>query len=165
MRIALEDIPRNGRTLPFHLDQEVERGMVADAVEGELTALEGTLKVVRGKSSVTVFVTGTAQAHRPCDRCGDDVTYGVEVDTSLVYNVPTSIPSGEYELSEDELDVGFLEEDAVVTEHVLSEAFALAAPVRVTCAGDACAATDPVGTQFVDDDVAPSPFAALKDLF
>ena len=59
--------------------------------------------------------------------------------TTLRFRPPEHIPAGEYELSEAELDVGFLEEEAVHTEHVLSEAFALAAPIRVTCAGDVCA--------------------------
>jgi uncharacterized metal-binding protein YceD (DUF177 family) len=164
--IRLEDIPRAGQTVRLGAPTSHDGTVVGTALEGEVRQLDGTLKVERSGSGVAVTVKAHALAVRPCDRCGAPVDLVVDVDERLAYEPQDDrLAHKEIELKDDDLDVGFLSGDGIETDDVLSEAFALAAPVRVTCADDACAELAKLREEPAADDVVGHPaFQALKKL-
>src|SRR5690606_35808011 len=119
--------------------------VVGRAVEAEVRSLAGELGIERDGRGVAASVTGTAAGTRPCDRCGQPVEVAFDVDQRLTYRpAREATRTGEIELDEQDLDEGFFDGEAIETDDVLSEAFALAAPLRVTCAADACRDTGPL---------------------
>ncbi len=165
MRISIEDIPVRGYTLRLDPTQD-HRETVGRALDGEVGELEGTLVIERVKGGVVVAATGRAVVQRPCDRCGQGIDVTVETDEHLHYKpAPSTAPSAEVELAEEDLDVGFYTDDVLDTDDVLSEAFALAAPLRVTCGDDSCPNLRFLEDRREDDTTGHPAFEALKKLF
>lgn len=164
MRIRIEDIPVKGRSLRFDAAGVADGDAVGRALDGELLGLSGEMRIERAGAGAVVAVTGTATVRRPCDRCLAPVDVTVEADQRLAYQPASSVKAtGEVQLEEADLDAGFFDGEALDTFDVLSEAFALAAPLRVTCAGDACAPVLDEASS-AGARTGHNPFAALKDL-
>lgn len=169
MRIEVRDIPRNGRQLSF--DGPSVQALAGEALDAELTVATASLVVRRKGDQVVVEGTVRAEGTRPCDRCGKETPLAVAGDERLVF-VPRdrlAPTSGEVELAEEDLDVGFYDGSALETDDLLSELFALAAPFRVTCARLDCgAASDASAGEEGEEGFGQgrsNPFAALKDHF
>lgn len=163
MRITLGEIPKHGLDLRFSLDVPEDRKAVTDALEGDLVALGGTVRVVREGEGLAATVQGEATVRRPCDRCSAPVEVPVKVDTRLVYVPLSEVDEDELEITKDALDLGFLDGDGIDSEQVVAEAFVLDAPRRVTCAGDACLDARPLGEDRQEGTGHPA-FAVLKKL-
>lgn len=163
MRITLADVPKQGLDLRFSAEGRTDRDAVAAALEGDVVALDGTLRVTREAEGLAAQVTGAATVTRPCDRCGAPVDVTVPVDTRLVYVPLAEADEEELQIAQDALDLGFLDGDGIDTEQILSEAFVLESPRRVTCAGDACPNARPLGEGTQDAQGHPA-FAVLKKL-
>lgn len=162
MRIVVEELPPHGRTFRFAADDAGARVAVGHALDGEVSALDASLTVERKPRGVNVVAAGHATVSRPCDRCGQQVELTVTTHETLGYTMaPEDAPKGEIELDAADLDEGFFDGVALESDDVLSEAFALVAPLRVTCPGDACATQV---TLSAGDAEAPGPFSVLKKL-
>lgn len=164
MRIELEDLPPKGRTVRFAADDASACAAVGRGLDGPVTALDVALFLLRKGDGLTVQVTGHATAGRVCDRCGQPLELTLTADETLDYApAPAEAPHGEIELDAEDLDAGFFDGVGIDTDDVLCEAFALLAPMRVTCESGTCVA--PVSlTSSPDDAASASPFAALKKL-
>ncbi len=162
MRIVYEDLPPHGRTFRFTAEDAESRAAVGNALDGEVSALDAALTVDRKSRGLNVVAAGHATVSRPCDRCGQQVELTVTTHETLGYTMaPEDAPKGEIELDAKDLDEGFFDGVALESDDVLSEAFALVAPLRVTCPGDACA--DLVKLSAGDSET-PGPFSVLKKL-
>lgn len=140
MRIVVEDLPPHGRTFRFTADDAGSRVAAGHALDGDVTALDVSLTVERRHRGLDVQAKGHATVSRPCDRCGQQVELTVVADEKLGYTMaPEDSPKGEIELDAKDLDEGFFDGIALESDDVVSEAFALVAPLRVTCPDDACA--------------------------
>lgn len=165
MRIVVDDIAAGGRQIHLDATSEDAKAVVAAALEGEVRSFTVDIDIQRTRQGATAEVTGTASAIRPCDRCGADIEFDVTVEESMTYLPESdSVGEGEIELSEKDLDIGFFEGGALDSDAVLSEAFALAAPLRVTCGGDSCPNARSLGETDASDTAGHPAFAALKDL-
>ncbi|MCB9662687.1 MAG: DUF177 domain-containing protein [Alphaproteobacteria bacterium] len=167
MRVEVEDIPSRGRVVAYGLDDPSLVAPVALALEATPTELSGELRLKRDGTGVRAFVRGRARVELPCARCGEPVDLVVEVDTRLGYRPTAEAPaSGEVELSADDLDEGFFDGTGLEIGDILAEAFALAAPDRVTCAAAQGGISCELGrTETPADDVVGHPaFAVLRQL-
>ncbi len=142
MRLLVENLPANGRTVTFELADEWARDAAAVALDGAPVALSGgvELSAPTGKGRVLVTATVAARVDRVCDRCAEPVVLEVAGAMSLLY-----LPSGEPveenadAIPEQDLDVGWYPGGELDLAQVLSESIALQLPPRVTCEGvEAC---------------------------
>jgi uncharacterized metal-binding protein YceD (DUF177 family) len=163
MRVTLAELPRHGLDLAVGLETPGFAEAVAEALGGELAALDVKLRIVREAEGLTASVAGHATVRRPCDRCGAPVDVDVPVDTRLAYVPWSEVEESDPDIAEDALDLGFLDGDGKDVEAIVAEAFVLESPRRVTCSGDACPTAIPLdgGEQ---RGAGASAFAVLKNL-
>ncbi len=110
------------------------RAVARDAMEGELTQLQGKLHIEAHEGRVVVHGELQVGARRACERCGQPLELRVGGDVELVY-LPEepSLLGGEREIEAEDLDVGWYSGEALVLEDVVSEAVALLLPHLVAC--------------------------------
>lgn len=133
VRLVVEDIPAQGRSLRADLGTPWARRAASTALEAEPDELQVELEAER--LGEMVFVSGTirASAERECDRCRAAVQLEVDDEVELMFRPEPAPTQGEVELSTGELDVGWYEDGVLDAEAVLSEAIALGLPSRVVC--------------------------------
>lgn len=136
--IRVGEIPSHGVHRTFALDDV--SAIVAEAVDAQVSGFEARVDVgvPDGSKSVDVQVTLDLQYATPCDRCGEAVEVRLESTETLRYQPeepPRTSPSDpeEVELGEDELDVGWYRDGTLSLADVVSEAIALALPMRNAC--------------------------------
>jgi uncharacterized metal-binding protein YceD (DUF177 family) len=137
VRIVVENLPANGRTIAFELADAWAREAATTALEAPPTALSGTLEiappVAKGRIEVVARVTATAE--HTCGRCTEPVVLAVDAEVPLTY-VPAGEAAAEEDepLSEDELDIGWYAAGELDLAQVVGEALALQLPARIACA-------------------------------
>ncbi|HMV69559.1 MAG TPA: DUF177 domain-containing protein [Myxococcota bacterium] len=176
MRIAIDELSTRGLTVRFSREDDWAREAVAVALDGPVTALEGSLRVERAKRGVKTTVEGRAVVEHTCDRCGALIALPVKADEELLF-LPEEEPSDrpdrpDGEIEADDLDVGWYQGDELDLGQVTCEAFALNLPMRITCAvaevDDVAlaeaACTARMAPSEAGDDQVGSPFAVLSKL-
>ncbi|MEL6343347.1 MAG: DUF177 domain-containing protein [Myxococcota bacterium] len=173
MKILVEDLPPDGRTVRADLKTHWAKKAAAAVFEVEPTTLSVDLTVERGEGR-RVVVRGTASATLTgtCDRCLADVRLeiGGAVDLTYAPESETTSESGdEVRLEEEELDLGWFDGLALDMGEVVSEQLSLWMPPRLLC-------EDPGVTRIQDGLCLPiayddgpevkreSPFASLANL-
>lgn len=163
MRVTLAELPKQGLDLTVGLETPGLAPAVADALGGELTALDAKLRIVREAEGLSATVTGHATVRRPCDRCGAPLEVPVAVDTRLAYVPWSEVDEAEPDIADDALDLGFLDGGGKDVEAIVAEAFVLESPRRVTCENDSCPNAAPLDGG-ADRASNASAFAVLKTL-
>lgn len=135
MLIEVSQIPPEG--LEIALPEEMlDLGEPADTWDGPAT-VQAELHL--GRSGHGVLVTGSFSGDVPlvCSRCLEPFQFQVE-DRFDLYCEPgaASPPEEEHELTDDELDVTYLEEGRINTDHLLRESILLSLPVQPLCHED-----------------------------
>ncbi|MFH1468903.1 MAG: DUF177 domain-containing protein [Pseudomonadota bacterium] len=134
MRIRIDELPHEGVTLNLDEEGAWARGILAEALEGEVLALGGRLRVRAVGPGAVVEGRAHVALRRTCDRCLAEVRLelGDELD---LYFQPPEAPSGEREIGllADDLDVGFVEDGELDLGAVLAEFFLLEAPAVLRC--------------------------------
>ncbi|MCB9677884.1 MAG: DUF177 domain-containing protein [Alphaproteobacteria bacterium] len=169
MRIRVEDIPVGGQEIEAGLETTWAREAVQEAMDAAPTTLSARFRLALAdrKTDVAVRLVVHAEADGLCDRCGEEVHRGVDLDTDLVYQPePTSVSEEEIELGEDDLDVGWYRDGHLSLPDILMEAVALELPSRVLCTDEeACEARTRAMLAAASEGGAGHPaFAALKNL-
>ena len=168
--IRVGEIPTGGVQRMLRLDEVTTT--VKAAVDAEVTGFEAQVAIGEpdGRKAVDVEV-GLRLAYRTaCDRCGEPVEVQLESAETLRYQ-PDAPGSGgpsdpeEVELSEDELDVGWYTDGTLSLADVVSEAIALALPMRNACEDTAgCDARTAKLLEGASEQAGGHPgFAALKN--
>lgn len=171
MKITVSNIPDSvGLDVTVAPDKAWVRRAVERAIEAEGDA-SGTLLFMREVSKVVVTGTlGVTSKALPCERCGEMVPVAYDVDVDLTYLPVTQAPNAhiELELQEDDLDVGYYEDDEISVEDLVCEAIALELPARIECE-DVAACDERTAKLIAERGAAGSPgdhpFAALKGRF
>jgi uncharacterized metal-binding protein YceD (DUF177 family) len=127
--VPLDSIPSHGLDVPV---QVWAASRAAEALEGPLSSLGGSLHVVRVGGDIGVAGTVSAEADVPCDRCGAQARLSVTADVSCLYAAPRGVDEAEPETDYDE--VGDYDGAALDLSHVVGESLALERPARVLCA-------------------------------
>jgi uncharacterized metal-binding protein YceD (DUF177 family) len=141
VRLEVEHLPENGRTVAFGLTDPWARGAAAEALEAEPAALGGSLEIAHpdrhGRIEVQARVS--VEAGRECDRCGEPVAVSVNAEAPLVYLPTVALPTeaDDEPLAEEDLDVGWYDGGVLDLAAVVSEAIALQLPPRIVCADTA----------------------------
>ena len=165
VRINVDNIPAKGRHVRFAASDAWAREAAEKAVEGDVSALSGHLHFVRGRRrAVDVSADASVSFVRACDLCGASVELALSASETLHY-VPEGATDAreEQELSEQDLDVGWYADGAVVVADVVSELLALALPSRFACDDASNCTTAPVAETSASPAGHPA-FAALKEL-
>jgi uncharacterized metal-binding protein YceD (DUF177 family) len=160
---------------PGGLDVKVEpgKGWVRSAVERAVEApgnASGTLLFIREGSRVTVTGSLDVTSSLPCERCLEAVPLALDVDVDLIFVPASQAPSAhiEVELEENDLDVGYFENDELSVEDLVCEAIALEMPTRIVC-DDELACDERTARLLAGRGAAgptdEHPFAALKGRF
>lgn len=164
MKIVVEQIPAAGRQVTF--DKTVEWAVEAAklSLDRPPSALSGSFELKRAQNGVVIVdLRATSSAQATCDRCGEECSLDLAIETRLLY-APEEKGGADYdgltlsetsagkkqkkerkkdsvgddeegiELDEQDLDVGWYRRGEIDLGDVLSEALALAAPPRIVCA-------------------------------
>jgi uncharacterized protein len=94
--------------------------------EGTAQLLNRSLGEVRVQGSLKVTMGAT------CDRCLEPAAFPIENQFDLVY-MPAGESSGEEEIEEAAIEVGFYEGNGLALNDVLREVVLLALPMQLTC--------------------------------
>jgi uncharacterized metal-binding protein YceD (DUF177 family) len=139
--VPLENVPSHGMTVPVGPWADAR---AADAMEGPVRSLAGTLEITRDGRDLRVTGVINATAEVPCDRCGIPVVLPVHSDVDCLYAAPRA--EGEALPEDGAEDIGDYDGVALDLAHVVGETLALDRPARVRCADvdahadDACLA-------------------------
>ncbi len=134
--VPLENVPSHGMTVPVGPWADAR---AAEAMEGAVRSLSGTLQLTREGRDLRVRGTIDSSADVPCDRCGVAVTFPVHSDVDCLYVAPRA--DGDAAPSDESDDLGDYDGVALDLAHVVGESLALDRPARIRCA-DVDASTD-----------------------
>jgi uncharacterized protein len=135
MLIEISQIPPEGLDIALS-DEILDLGEPADTWDGPAT-IQAELHV--GRSGRGVLISGSFNSDVPmiCSRCVEPFHYQVGDRFDLYCETgPGGPPAEEHELADDELDVTYLEEGRISTDHLLRENVLLSLPVQPLCRED-----------------------------
>ncbi len=168
MRVRVDELGNKRRVFGLDLDRQWAVQAVAEALDGEVEALAGTLSLRALSGGVMVSGDLRAVVRRACDRCLSAVHHTLGGDLDLYFEAEPLAGDVNVSLTPDELDVGFTERGELDLAAVISEFFVLESSARLRCGDPGVRRLEPgdcsVGT--TDEEsvpVAASPFGALKD--
>ncbi len=150
-KIAAMRIPTSQMVIPLSFDLKWLRGSVEDALEGEWKTCVGTLGLERLDERLEAVLNLEYSVECACEVCGAQIVYQNTIDTSLVYlpftldprksrhvKVPKTVKdleriSHQVTLEEDQLDMGFYDNDELDLSMVVTEGIVLARPSLLCC--------------------------------
>lgn len=148
------------------------QAILAEGIDAQVIAFEAKVAISPPdkRKGVDVAVQLDLAYRTPCDRCGEPVDVRLESSETLRYQPeePVGATPGdpeEVELREDELDVGWYTDGTLSLADVVSEAIALALPMRNACEDTAgCDARTAKLLEGASEQAGGHPgFAALKN--
>lgn len=135
MLIEISQIPPEGLDVALS-EETLDLGEPADTWDGPAT-VQAELHI--GRSGRGVLITGSFRGGVPlvCSRCVEPFHLRVEDRFDLYCETGAKgPPEEEHELTDDELDVTYLEEGRINTDHLLRENILLSLPVQPLCHED-----------------------------
>ena len=135
MLIEISQIPPEGLDIALS-DETLDLGEPADTWEGP-AIVHAELHV--GRSGHGVLINGSFNSQVPlvCSRCLEPFHFQAADRFDLYCETgPGSPPAEEHKLADDELDVTYLEEGRINTDHLLRENILLSLPVQPLCRED-----------------------------
>ena len=135
MLIEIARIPADGLDVALPA-AELELGDSAGVWEGP-ALVRADLHLGRSGRGLVIGGTFTGEITLFCSRCLEPFPYHADdrFDVYCELSLPTS-PGEEHKLSEDDLDVTYLEEGRINTDHLLRENLLLTLPVQPFCRED-----------------------------
>jgi uncharacterized metal-binding protein YceD (DUF177 family) len=133
MRLRIEELPPKGRRVELDDSPAWAVTAVAQALEGEVEALGGSLRVRTVGNGVTVSGDAFAVVCRPCDRCLTTLRLRLEGEVDLYFDSGRLEGATEVGLEAADLDVGFVEDGVLDLAAALVEFFLLESPSRLRC--------------------------------
>jgi len=169
VQIVVDQISDQGREVELSTAHTWALNAASLAMGSTPSIVQGRLAITEGRSVVTVMAAFRTEAVVPCARCGEDTGLVLLIDDAVTYRPQDPCaPTGEIELSEDDLDVGWYTEGVLNLDEVLTELVSLAMPVRVVCDDPLVCSARVQALQHHSGDegaiVGHPAFAALKDI-
>jgi uncharacterized metal-binding protein YceD (DUF177 family) len=156
MRVRVDELPMEGRLFQLDMEQGWAVAAVAEAFDGEVRDLMGSLKLLPvGERGVSVHGRARVELALGCDRCLASVLARFEGEVDLYFDGEQLEGDREIGLHQDELDVGFLHQGELDLGAAIAEFFLLEAPSRLRC-------EDP-GVRRLEDGVCALPAEAGRE--
>ncbi len=135
MLIEVSQIPPEGLVLALPAD-ELDLGDSAGLWEGP-ASVQAELRLGRSGRGLVIGGTFVGDVALICSRCLEPFRFQAQDRFDLYCELQLQGPPGEQrELGEDELDVTYLEEGRINTDHLLRENILLSLPVQPLCRED-----------------------------
>gem|GEM_PF-35690 len=135
LKIIVSRIPEGGMDLQAQKDEKWFRALLPDAEPNDLTLekIDVTCSVRRMKE--TVFVEGdvATSVEAPCSRCLEMTRLPVGGHFRYTFSPPPATPKEEWELTAEDLDFAYYEEDTIDLDMVIFEQIMLQIPVKPLC--------------------------------
>lgn len=134
MKIPIDKIPEHGRDAVIGLASPWSRDAAREGLDGEPSALEGKLLLVRQRAHILVTGELRSEHAATCSRCLADLVVELSGELDLEY-APLSeqVVEADRELEEEELDLGWFDGDSLDLAQVLCEQLSLWLPARILC--------------------------------
>ena len=132
MLIEISQIPPEGLDIALS-EESLDLGDPADTWDGPAT-VQADLHL--GRSGRGVLISGSFSGNVPlfCSRCLEPFQFQIAEQFHLYCEAGAGgLPEEEHELADDELDVTYLEEGRINTDHLLRENILLSLPVQPLC--------------------------------
>ena len=126
MRITVSSIPETG------LEQEIKIASPSvDIIKGDVQVF---LRILKAGDRLLVNGRANTTASMSCSRCLEGLSYPLDIKFNVEYlPLKEVIEVGEHELTEEELDVSFYENDQIDVEELVREQILLAVPMKPLC--------------------------------
>ncbi|MBI3802268.1 MAG: DUF177 domain-containing protein [Nitrospirae bacterium] len=135
MEIKINDIPPEGLLLTYEEGpEEFDLSKSGFAIKGNIHVLVKAIK----HNEEDVYVRGaiTAEIVSECSRCLKPLTNTIESDFQVEYVPRTSVPEGEQELVQEELDLLFYDGETINIREEVEGQLILSTPMRPLCRED-----------------------------
>ncbi len=132
MLIEVSQIPPEGREISLPTG-ELDLGDPAGVWDGPVSVAAG-MRLERSGRGVVIRGNFSGDVTLICSRCVEPFRFRTEERFDLYCEVDAGLrPGEERELDEDDLDVTYLEEGRINTDHLLRENILLSLPVQPLC--------------------------------
>lgn len=130
MRLIVSDIPEDG------LERELE--LPIKLTDSEKTdSAHVRLRVMRFKRKVLIDGSFNISVSQQCSRCLKDFSYPLDITFREEYNPAEEIgKEGEQELTSQDMDLGFYNDDEIDVNDLIKEQVMLALPIKALCSTD-----------------------------
>jgi len=137
MYLILDQIPERGRQISVTFTSEWAVKAVSNALGSPVDALTGEIDVSTKAGRVTVQGQLQASGICECERCGESFRLDLPVEVELRFDPApagsTETKEEDEEVEEEDLDIGWYHGNTLDLSDVVSEAVALALPIRLEC--------------------------------
>jgi uncharacterized protein len=139
VKITVSKIPEGGMSFQAKKDEKWFRAFLPDAEPGDFTleTIDVVCSVRRMKE--TVFIEGNVATSvaAPCCRCLEMTRLPVSAAFRYTFCPPPADPQEEWELTAEDLDFAYYEEDTIDLDMLIFEQIMLQIPVKPLC-GESC---------------------------
>ncbi len=135
MRIHVDQIPDDGLTVDFSMEEAWAVQAATTALEVRPHQLVGELRVRRLGADLAVSGSVRTELGRDCDRCGEELDGILEGQVALTYTSTSErgFDDAPQQLAPDELDVGFFDGEFLDLGAVVEEQLVLLLPLKLAC--------------------------------
>ncbi len=135
MNLIIDQIPERGRQIVLDTTTEWAMAAVSDTLGVLAESLSGKLQISSKAGRVSVSGELNTSATCECERCGESFRLALPVEVELLFDpAPSGAPvEEEEEVDEEELDIGWYQGNSLNLADVVTEAVALALPIRLEC--------------------------------
>lgn len=135
MKIHVSKIPEGGMHLRFERDGRWYRGLLpeTDPADALPDRIDADCTVRRLKENV--FIEGTAETtvEVPCGRCLETTRQPVRAPFKYTFAPPPAQPKEEWELSAEDLEFAYYEDDEIDLDALVFEQIMLHMPIKPLC--------------------------------
>jgi len=139
LKINVSKIPEGGMNLRFEKDGAWFRGFLTETEPFDFLLQRIEVVCIVRRMKETVFIEGsvTASAEAPCCRCLETARLPISASFNYTFSPTLSEPQEEMELSTEDLELAYYEEDTIDLDRVVYEQIMLQMPIKPLCT-EAC---------------------------
>ena len=134
MKIIISNIPDEGLNLQFHKDSDWFRGLLPEKEKTDFSLQGVDVFCTVKKMRESVFIDGNLEATvvANCSRCLEVSNFSIESTFRYTF-VPVKDKLTEEELSSEDLEYGFYQDDVIDLDGLIFEQIILQIPIKILC--------------------------------
>jgi uncharacterized protein len=126
MKIIISDIPEEG------LDLDLEEKFEAEEIR-LLSPVKAHLELTKAHSEIIIAGTLNAGLEFECSRCLKKYRHVMDVPVDVVYHPVKELGDDRHGLKDDEMDMGFYQDDELDLQELIMEQVLLNIPMKPLC--------------------------------